>query len=303
MSNEENIYARLITGDLTEQEIYDLKASGEWDTLQAILQTSSDWELPPLDTKKGQEKIYAILNNDGGKKEAVVKRNYFGFFTAIAAGLALLIGSYFFMMSQEATLNTTAAISLEHIFDDQSSVSLNAASEIRFKKYRWTKDRKVYLKGEAYFSVEKGSPFIVKTDLGEVRVLGTKFNVKTHNGQFKVICYEGKVEVNHLGQKKILEKNDAAYFDLNGKYSKPEITNNNAAWLNGSSRFRGEKLSYVLKELERQYGIVAKSNVGDPIFNGAFQHGNLKTAANQITKPLGLKFRISDDEKSILFSK
>jgi len=301
MSNEENIYARLITGDLTEQEIHDLKASGEWDTLQAILKTSSDFELPPLDKKKGQQKIYAKLNSD--PKEATVKRNYFGLFTAIAAGLALLIGSYFFLMSQETSLNTTAAISLEYVFDDNSTVRLNAASDIRFKKYRWTKDRKVYLSGEAYFSVEKGSPFIVETDLGEVRVLGTEFNVKTHNGLFKVICYEGKVEVVYKGQKRILEKNDAAYFDLNGKYSKPEITNKAAEWLNGSSRFRGEKLSYVLQELERQYGIEAKSNVGDPVFTGAFQHGNLKTAANQITKPLGLKFRISDDEKSILFSK
>ncbi len=301
MSNEENIYARLITGDLSEQEILQLKENGEWKTLQAILKTSSDLALPPLDKEKGISKIYQNLEN--AQKEAVVKRNYFGRYIAVAASLALLIGSYFFLMSQEISLNTTAAISLEHIFEDQSTVSLNAASEIRFKKYRWTKDRKVYLDGEAYFSVEKGSPFIVATALGEVRVLGTKFNIKTHNGLFKVVCYEGKVEVVHKGQKRILEKNDAAYFDKNGKYSKPEITNDGADWLKGSSRFRGEKLSFVLQELERQYGITAQSNAGDPIFSGAFQHGNLKTAANQIAKPLGLKFRISDDEKSILFSK
>lgn len=301
MSNEENIYARLITGDLTEKEIQDLKETGEWDTLQAILKTSSEWELPALDKEKGKQKIYASLNK--ADTEAVVKRNYFGLFSAVAAGITLMIGSYFFLMNQETCLYTTAAISMEHVFDDQSSVRLNATSDICFKKYRWTKDRRVYLNGEAYFSIKKGTPFIVETDLGEVRVLGTKFNVKTHNELFKIICFEGKVEVIHKGQKKILEKNDAAYFDLNGKYSKPEITNNAAEWLNGSSRFRGEKLSYVLQELERQYGIVVKSNVGDPIFSGAFQHGNLKTAANQITKPLGLKFKISDDEKSIFFSK
>ena len=42
--------------------------------------------------------------------------------------------------------------------------------------------REVKLKGEAYFEVVKNAeaPFVVKTDLGDIKVLGTQFNVKCY---------------------------------------------------------------------------------------------------------------------------
>ena len=46
-----------------------------------------------------------------------------------------------------------------------------------------------------FLKVEKGKTFTVKTNYGEVEVLGTVFNVKSRDYAFEVICYEGSVEV------------------------------------------------------------------------------------------------------------
>jgi len=48
--------------------------------------------------------------------------------------------------------------------------------------------------GKAYFDVDKGKTFTVKTDLGTVQVLGTRFDVESRDSIFKVVCYEGSVK-------------------------------------------------------------------------------------------------------------
>ena len=69
-----------------------------------------------------------------------------------------------------------------HLLPDGSKVILNANSTLTFKEH-WTNKtvRVVKLQGEAFFEVKKkgtNEQFIVQTDRGIIRVLGTSFNVK-----------------------------------------------------------------------------------------------------------------------------
>ena len=59
---------------------------------------------------------------------------------------------------------------------------MNAASELRYPVTFSSEERRIYLKGEAYFQVksDKKRPFYVETDNLCIRVLGTEFNVNTH---------------------------------------------------------------------------------------------------------------------------
>lgn len=65
---------------------------------------------------------------------------------------------------------------------DGTEVWLNSGSEIRYPAIFDHSQREIYLKGEAYFEVEKNeeAPFYVHTDEIDIRVLGTCFNVKSY---------------------------------------------------------------------------------------------------------------------------
>ena len=63
---------------------------------------------------------------------------------------------------------------------DGSIAYINSNSSITYNKD--FNQRIVRQYGEVFYEVRKGdSPFIVSTELGEIEVLGTKFNVKSDN--------------------------------------------------------------------------------------------------------------------------
>jgi transmembrane sensor len=66
---------------------------------------------------------------------------------------------------------------------DGTQVWLNSETELRFPVYFAGGERKVYLKGEAYFDVTEDAarPFVVETSMGDIKVLGTAFNVSVYD--------------------------------------------------------------------------------------------------------------------------
>ncbi|WP_217631540.1 FecR family protein [Pedobacter hartonius] len=89
---------------------------------------------------------------------------------------------------------------------------MNAGSSLTFPKVFDASERKVTLKGEAYFEVAKvytslakrtvRMPFSVQTGESEVEVLGTHFNVMAYPDAVtqKTTLLEGSVRVNHGAQ-------------------------------------------------------------------------------------------------------
>ena len=108
------------------------------------------------------------------------------------------------------TNNTGQSVDLP----DGSNVLLNKNSTISYGADFTT--RTVTLKGEAFFNVQKGNtPFIVKTNLGEVKVLGTKFNVDTSAETIDVEVEEGTVEMKIDDFVNKIKKGQKAYFKPN----------------------------------------------------------------------------------------
>ena len=89
------------------------------------------------------------------------------------------------------------------VLDDGTQVWVNADSRLRYPVQFVGEERKVFLEGEAYFVVAKGTqPFVVSTSRGDVRVLGTTFNVKAYeeDGAMAATLVEGKVDGGKGGQ-------------------------------------------------------------------------------------------------------
>ncbi len=82
---------------------------------------------------------------------------------------------------------------------DGSKVWLNAGSAIRYSQHSFRKNREVYLEGEAYFDVSKkpGNLFIVKTSDLNIKVYGTRFNVRSYPEENKIqtTLVEGSVAI------------------------------------------------------------------------------------------------------------
>ena len=73
-------------------------------------------------------------------------------------------------------------------FPDGSIVWLNAGSKVKYDSNFAKASRKVELTGEGYFEVSKNKelPFVVSTGKLSVKVLGTKFNLKSYEEDSRV---------------------------------------------------------------------------------------------------------------------
>jgi hypothetical protein len=96
-------------------------------------------------------------------------------------------------------------------FPDGSIAYLNTNSSVSYDPE--FKERVVEQTGEVFFEVTKSdSPFIVKTEVGEVRVLGTEFDVKADDAQLSVEVESGSVEIQVNKLLKKISKGQKALF-------------------------------------------------------------------------------------------
>src|SRR5690606_5303681 len=90
------------------------------------------------------------------------------------------------------------------VLDDGSQVTLNANSELKWKR-SWEKDRNriAILRGEAFFNVstilseDSGvtTRFVVHTEDLNIQVVGTEFNVKSRSSKTDIFLKEGKIKL------------------------------------------------------------------------------------------------------------
>lgn len=119
----------------------------------------------------------------------------------VAAIFAIGITVYYLPIYDNfSTIKTLADQNTTIELPDDSTVSLEKSSSLRFQKSNWNEERKVNLIGEARFKVAKGSTFDVETWIGKVTVLGTDFKVIQRANYFEIICFEGIVSLAYKGK-------------------------------------------------------------------------------------------------------
>ena len=155
---------------------------------------------------------------------------------------------------------------------DGSRVWLNAGSSITYPITFPGNIRQVEMTGEGYFEVAKNElkPFKVRIPkVGEIEVLGTKFNINSYNNEpnIKTTLVEGKIKLNTLGanQSLVLTPGQQAQYNLDGKI----ILNKNpdlqsvVAWKEDKFIFHNADLYFIMRQLERWYDIEVSYNGED----------------------------------------
>ncbi len=296
LSENENTYlAKWLNNDLTAQELEDLKSRPEYQEYKKIVQGMEFFDPPNFDVKDALQTTLEKLDQTQETKVIWLKPLFYTI--SVAASIILIIGLFF----TKVTYTTLPGEQLAIVLPDGSSVDLNASSTLSHQRFFWANNRTVHLNGEAFFQVTSGTNFTVTTPLGNVEVLGTKFNVRHRPDEFKVGCYEGKVRVSSLeNQKKILEKGEAVA--LKDKELVPvKVTNISPLWMQGESLFDTSPLGLVLDEIERQYNITFDRNAVDQnqLFTGGFNHKNLKIALESVLTPMGIEYVINGTKISL----
>lgn len=287
-SNKDTLYARWLSGELTNEEQQQFEGNSELADLEAIISTTDQLTLPKYDA----EAAYSQLKKNKPSPTAKVRSLKIREIMAVAAGLAILVFVTYFWNTGAILTTAPLAKTSIHALPDQSRVLLNDGSSIKYVKGNWEAERNIQLIGEAFFNVQKGSTFQVQTANGTIEVLGTKFNVRAWGDKLHVECYDGSVKVSNQQQEITLKVNQSVNVVKGQMEEKQSINHEQPLWSNGNSRFYKENINEVLAELERQYAVKVIAPTMKRLFNGTFRHDNLEAALKAICKPMQLTYEI-----------
>ncbi len=166
--------------------------------------------------------------------------------------LAAITVSMWFFGSTDISFTSHDAIQ-EHIFEDNSIVTLNKNSVITSDDNYGTEHRTVCLTGQAYFKVSKSSkPFKVKTVVGDVVVYGTQFDVYTDSEITTVELHEGSVHF-EMNKEDIVLKPNERLVVMNSKWEKQTIQKP-LQWSEGIV-CSDAPLAYILGQLKLNYAV------------------------------------------------
>lgn len=193
------------------------------------------------------------------------------------------------------------------VLPDGTRVWLNASTEFRYPVAFSGKERRVRLLGEAYFEVAENpsKPFIVEVERqGEVKVLGTHFNVNAYPEEhaFTTTLLEGKVQLSSVyknakgGLHQVTLKPDEQCIirenkDMILQHADMEQT---MAWKNGMFVFKSAGLKDVFAQLGRWYDVhfVNEENI-DAVYSGSmYRSADFYELLKLIEFTTNLSFRI-----------
>lgn len=183
-------------------------------------------------------------------------------FWSSAATILILVGIFSllkFTGNEELRINRLAQeTGLVDELSDGSVIQLNANSSLSYLSEFEADERKVALRGEAFFEITKDEkrPFIV--DLEDelfVKVVGTSFNIKAIEGDSitEVYVNTGKVEFGNQATKLVLIPGEKGIFNHTSnqlyKENKESTGLSELYWMSGEVKFDGVPLIEVIEVL------------------------------------------------------
>ncbi len=207
----------------------------------------------------------------------------------VAASAILIVGLTWLLLNKNKQLpgnkQTIVATGTEKesrstmTLPDGSIVRLNAQSKVSYAQ-DFAKTREVYLTGEAYFEVTHNAaiPFIVHTGEADIKVLGTKFNVRNYSNEHRMeaALLTGSIELTlraDAQHKILLKPSDKIIVQKNADgdtapmpatvEKKVELTSIKVqdsvivetSWLNDKMAFFDKPFSEIALDLERQFDV------------------------------------------------
>tara|TARA_R110002126_G_scaffold36230_3_gene110471 strand:+ start:3235 stop:4482 length:1248 start_codon:yes stop_codon:yes gene_type:complete len=190
------------------------------------------------------------------------------------------------------TLNIPFGRQFDLVLSDGTKVKLNSGSSIKYPvRFLKGQDRKVFLKGEAYFDVttDKAHPFIVNADEMNIRVLGTQFNlsfypededISTVLVEGAVVLYKEGADINTNTSSQLVPGQMAEWNKINNTMTVKEVdTNIYTAWKDGYLLFKASPFYSIRSKLERHFNITIEDRSGrlaNQIYTATFRNETIE---------------------------
>ncbi len=161
----------------------------------------------------------------------------------------------------EQTVTAGKGQIVELFLADGTHVWLNAESKLEFPGSFSASKRVVRLEGEAYFEVrsDPDHPFYVHSDNQQVKVTGTRFNIKRYPEDHKIetVLEEGKVKVLGVNVVKDLLPGQRSSFNTESMevVIDPVDIDVYTSWHEGRYEFKNASFSKIMKIVERWWDV------------------------------------------------
>jgi len=231
---------------------------------------------------------------------ASVRRMRFGWMR-VAASIAIIVGigilGYWIfsdrtkeviVVAQKAVLNDT--------LPDGSVVTVNKGSSISYPSRFKGGTRQVALNGEAFFNVtpNKKKPFIISVNDVQIMVVGTSFNVKTIDGNTKVVVETGIVKVTRAGKTVELRANEELIVGAKDSALTKEKVSDQLYKYYRTKEFVCDdtplwKLVEVINEAYNSHIVIGNPALKDLRINTTFNNESLEQVLNVISITFNIK--------------
>jgi len=308
-SAEENTFLASVISD-EEAGLFDKYCKGIWEK-QAV-------ELP----SEVKERIRRMLIAQIDEKERLARKQRFKRragallrISAVAAGLlvAVIAGWRYYGKQKTETFILSAERGQKSslTLPDGSRVILNSASTISYTSEYNSKERNVFLQGEAYFEVAKnpGKAFVVHSQDMSVEALGTKFNIRSYVEDPCIVTtlLEGKVRASAGNRSEILlPEEEASYDKSSGEITKARVQDAEhiVPWIRNELLFTDSSLAEIAVILERMYNVTVIFDDAETrkyTYTGLVRNNSLSNVLELISTTSPVKYRMTAN--TIKFSK
>lgn len=222
-----------------------------------------------------------------------------------AASILMFLGITLWYFTSNITFHTAYGQTKEFSLPDGTQIILNANSELKYPRaYSFKAVRKTYLKGEGYFKVSKGKPFVVYMSNIDVQVLGTEFNIKERRGVTQVTLIRGRVQIYqnnpNIQQKTVLRPLEL--FTYNERINKAEkkIVSpvSYVAWMEKRAIADNTRIGDVIADYEDTYGqkiVLEDPALYERVIDGIIPMGSKENTLFVIASILNLRVENKGD--------
>jgi transmembrane sensor len=217
--------------------------------------------------------------------------------TSIAASILILILVKWLLPTEILELKNPSNQTATLMLPDQSRIVLSQNSKVIYTENHFK--RKIQLTGEAYFEINKGKKLVVETQLGNVTVLGTRFQVTAKASSLQTTCYEGIVKVESTLQThtELLESGNS--INISSTQSlRTEVDRSHPEQAYFSRHYFNEVPQVVLTDMENFFGVqIEFQTQHEHHFSGTFHTPQASEALDILCLSLGFNWHYKTNNK------
>jgi transmembrane sensor len=333
------LLTQYLEGDATKKEnelLFELldkeEDNSEWEAIVEEL-IASEPQQANYEREKWEDVAQAILTNSGKERSEVTKKSFNDIddvdikviqisnrrrwlWIASIAAMLLIVASVWFVINRDdkSAIATEYGQQKKIVLPDETEITLNANSHIKYlKSWKEGQPREVWLKGEALFKVKhlnkdsnfvkSEERFIVHTELANVEVLGTVFNIRERRGKTEIVLEQGKIKVSFTKNKEpdiIMQPGQIVTVTAESKKAvtsaiKPE---DYTAWTKNKLILTNASFEEIVEYMEDNFGkhiILSDPQLANRKVEGTFKIDNLDDALLVLSKALNVDIVQKDD--------